>query len=183
VRQLILTECEIAPELLAIAENLVHRLPPGTALSAEDVLEEIGSGARYFYEGLWNGCSTSERVVLRQLAEEGLVNPNNQAAVSRMLNAGLVQHGQTFRMMNESFRRRTVRRPARRRLLVERRCPHSGNDRHDRRHCRVQAGWPVVAHTGTTRRCPISYVPALAPPFQPSGRCWPRAEGEIEITA
>ena len=46
VRQLILTECEIAPELLAIAENLLHRLPPGTALSAEGVLEEIGSGAR-----------------------------------------------------------------------------------------------------------------------------------------
>jgi hypothetical protein len=166
VRQLILTECEIAPELLAIAEYLLHRLPPGTTLSAEDVLDEIGSGARYFYEGLWNGCSTSERVVLRQLAEEGLVNPNNQAAVSRMLNARLVLHGQTFRIVNETFRRFVLSAAA-----------HDVVSSWEREG--VSVPWGTIATTGVTVAFGlaglllltqeqlvdawISYVPALAP--------------------
>jgi hypothetical protein len=166
VRRRILTECGIAPELLTIAENLVHRLPPDTALSAEEVLEEIGSGARYFYEGLWNGCSTSEKVVLRQLAEEGLVNPNNQSAVSRMLNAGLVRHGQTFEIMNETFRR-----------FVLSAATHDVVSSWEREG--VSVPWGTIATTGVTVAFGlaglllltqeqlvdawISYVPALAP--------------------
>ena len=187
VRQLILSECEIAPELLAIAENLAHRLPPGTALSAEDILEEIGNGARYFYEGLWNGCSTSERVVLRQLAEEGLVNPNNQAAVSRMLNAGLVRHGQTFRIMNETFRRFVL-------------CAASHEVVSSWEREGVSVPWGTIATTGVTVAFGlaglllltqeqlvdawISYVPALAPAIPTVWKVLAGVQkGRIEITA
>jgi hypothetical protein len=187
VRQRILTECEISPELLTIAENLVQRLPPGTALSAEDVLEEIGSSARYFYEGLWNGCATSERVVLRQLAEEGLINPNNQAAVSRMLNAGLVRHGQTFRIMNETFRR-----------FVLCAAPHDVVSSWEREG--VSVPWGTIATTGVTVAFGlaglllltqeqlvdawISYVPALAPAIPTVWKVLAGVQkGKIEITA
>jgi hypothetical protein len=74
-------------------------------LNAEQVLAEIASGARPFYEAVWSACTTDEKVALRQLAEEGLVNPNNAAAISRMLSAGLVRRRQTFHLMNETFRR------------------------------------------------------------------------------
>jgi hypothetical protein len=104
VRSLIVSECEVAPELLTIGENLACRLPLDVPMSGEAVLAEISRAAVRFYEALWGGCSIDEQVALRQLAEEGLVNPNNPEAVSRLLGAGLVRRDPTFRVMNETFR-------------------------------------------------------------------------------
>ena len=95
------------------------------------------------------------------------MNPNNQAAVSRMLNARLVLHGQTFRITNETFRRfRTERRRARRRLFVgtRRRVRALGND------CRTTGVTVAFGLAGLLLLTQeqlvdawISYVPALAP--------------------
>ena len=141
----------------------------------------------HFYEGLWNGCSTSERVVLRQLAEEGLVNPNNQAAVSRMLNARLVLHGQTFRIMNETFRRFVLSAAA-----------HDVVSSWEREG--VSVPWGTIATTGVTVAFGlaglllltqeqlvdawISYVPALAPAIPTVWKVLAGVQkGKIEITA
>jgi hypothetical protein len=104
VRTLIVSECEVAPELLTIGENLGCRLPVDVPVSAEAVLAEISRAAVRFYEAVWDGCSIDEKVALHQLAEEGLVNPNNPEAVSRLLGAGLVRRDPMFRVMNETFR-------------------------------------------------------------------------------
>jgi hypothetical protein len=105
VRSRIVSECEVAPELLTIGERLASRLPSGVSVTIEAVLAEISDAAVHVYEALWEGCSTDERVVLHQLAEEGLVNPKNPGAVSRLLDAGLVHRDPSFRVMNETFRR------------------------------------------------------------------------------
>ena len=166
VRALIVSECEVAPELLAIGENLAGRLPTRSQMSGEQLLAEIASGARPFYEALWGACTTDERVALRQLAEEGLVNPNNPAAISRLLAAGLVRRSQTFQFMNETFRR-----------FVIGAAPHDVIAAWEREGVRLP--WGTIATTGVTVAFGlaglllltqeqlvdawISYVPALAP--------------------
>jgi hypothetical protein len=109
VRSLIVSECAVAPELLAMGERLADRLPMDGPVSRDAVLADIGGAAQHFYEALWAGCATDERVQLRQLAEEGLVNPNNSSAIARLLSAGLVRRDRTFSIMNETFRRFVLR--------------------------------------------------------------------------
>jgi hypothetical protein len=187
VRRLIVSECEAAPELLAIGENLAGRLPVGAPLSAEQVLAEIAIAARPFYEAVWCACTTDEKVALRQLAEEGLVNPNNPAAISRMLRAGLVRRNQTLDLMNETFRR-----------FVIGAAPHDVVAAWEREGVRVP--WGTIATTGVTVAFGlaglllltqeqlvdawISYVPALAPAIPTVWKVLAGAQkGRIEITA
>jgi hypothetical protein len=105
-------------------------------------------------------------VALRQLAEEGVINPNSGAAVVRMLGAGLVYRQPTFRLMNETFRRfvTCIVSPQ---VIV--RWEHEG----------VRVPWGTIATTGVTVAFGLaglllltqeqlvdawmSYVPALAP--------------------
>ena len=92
-----------------MGERLAGRLPMDGPVSRDAVLADIGGAAQHFYEALWAGCATDERVQLRQLAEEGLVNPNNSSAIARLLSAGLVRRDRTFSIMNETFRRFVLR--------------------------------------------------------------------------
>ena len=166
VRAAILSECRVAPELLAVGENLLLRLPNRAAIRGDMILAELLRAAEPFYDALWDACAIDEKVVLRQLAEEGLVNPNNPSAVCRLLSAGLVRRDPTFRVMNETFRRFVT-----------------GADRPDvisaweREGVRVP--WGTIATTGVTVAFGLaglllltqeqlvdawmSYVPALAP--------------------
>ncbi len=57
-----------------------------------------------YYESVWNACSLDERLVLRQLAEEGVVNPQSQGVVGRLLQAGLVVRSPALQIVNDSFR-------------------------------------------------------------------------------
>jgi hypothetical protein len=79
-------------------------------LSPDAILDEIGDAADHYYRALWDGCARDEQVTLRQLADEGLVNPNNQASAGRLLRARLVRRdGSIMCLMNESFRRFVLR--------------------------------------------------------------------------
>jgi hypothetical protein len=110
LKALILSECAVAPQLLTIGEEIVSRLPAKRPLSPGAVLDEIGEAADHYYRALWDGCARDEQVALRQLAEEGLVNPNSQASVSRLLRARLIRRdGSIIRLANESFRRFVLR--------------------------------------------------------------------------
>jgi hypothetical protein len=126
-------------------------------------------------------------VALRQLAEEGLVNPNNPAAVSRLLKAGLVRRSQTFRLMNETFRR-----------FVIGAASHEAVSAWEREGVRVP--WGTVATTGVTIAFGlaglllltqeqlvdawISYVPALAPAIPTVWKVLATAQkGRLEIAA
>jgi hypothetical protein len=187
LQSLIVSECEVAPELLAIGENLARRLPPKARPAREEVLAEIEAGARHFYETVWNACATDERVVLRQLAEEGLVNPNNRAAISRLLNSGLVRRGQMFHVVNESFRR-----------FVLGAAPHATISTWE--HEGVRVPWGTIATTGVTAAFGLaglllltqeqlvdawmSYIPALAPAIPTVWKVLAGVQkGRIEIAA
>jgi hypothetical protein len=54
---------------------------------------------------LWAACSREEQLALRQLAEENVVNPNNESVLRPLLRDRLIVRTQTFRVVNETFRR------------------------------------------------------------------------------
>ena len=187
VRSLIVSECEVAPELLEIGENLACRLPLDVPMNRDDVLAEISRAAVHFYEALWDGCAIDQRVALHQLAEEGLVNPNNPGAVSRLLSAGLVRRDPTFRIMNETFRR----------FVTGAASPQaiSAWEREG-----VLVPWGTIATTGVTVAFGLAglllltqeqlvdawirYVPTLAPSIPTVWRVLASAQkGRIEVTA
>jgi hypothetical protein len=53
---------------------------------------------------VWSACSQREQLALRQLADEGMVNPRNEAVVSQLMRSGLVRRDRTFHVMDEPFR-------------------------------------------------------------------------------
>jgi hypothetical protein len=166
LRELIASECGVAPELLPIAETVIaHRQGPAE-MGREDALALIAWSAKRFYDALWNACSVDEKVALRQLAEEGLVNPNNAPAVAQLLNEGLIRRDPVFRFANETFRR-----------FVLEAAPADEISAWEREGVRLP--WGTIATTGVTVAFGlaglllltqeqlvdawISYVPALAP--------------------
>src|SRR5262249_4481625 len=110
VRDAILRECLVAPELLTIGEQLACRLPDGAppgaaAFGVDAAVDAIGRAAEPYYAAVWDACSIDEKVALHQLAEEGLVNPNNADVVAGLMRTGLVRRDRGFALMNETFRR------------------------------------------------------------------------------
>ena len=104
----VLDECSASPSLLAMAPAVISGLP--SPLPAwEDLRYEIGVAAEPYYQSLWAACSKDDRVALRQLAEEGVVNPRNHAVVAHLLRSGLIRRDPTFRVMNETFREFVLR--------------------------------------------------------------------------
>jgi hypothetical protein len=101
VKQLLVNECRGIPRLQHIADELLSTLPESTG--ADDVVAALGSAAAPYYQGLWNACSSDERFTLLQLAEEGLVNPQNQAVVRNLLRARLVVRNPEIQIMNKTF--------------------------------------------------------------------------------
>jgi len=78
----------------------------GLAASGRDqVLDEIGERAEEYYTALWNPCSTSEKLVLMQIAQTGLVNGKVRKDVRSLLARGLLRRDPQLRLMNETFRR------------------------------------------------------------------------------
>ncbi|MCG8458298.1 MAG: hypothetical protein MI919_18630 [Holophagales bacterium] len=69
------------------------------------IVSQVGHMARAYYHAIWVGCRTDERVVLYQLAKDGVVNPKNYGVVSDLLLKGLVIRRPNLRMMNHSFGR------------------------------------------------------------------------------
>ena len=105
LERLVLDECSLTPWLLSIAKSVILQLPPRTTPAPENVLFEIGVAAEPFYRAIWAGCSKDEKLVLRQLAEESVVNPRNAGITAQLLRSGIVRRDPTFRIMNQTFRR------------------------------------------------------------------------------
>jgi hypothetical protein len=76
--------------------------------SASDVLDALRLRAEAHYRELWHACSTLEKLILRQMAEEGVVNLRNRELLSELIRKGLVvadQQNPKPRLMNHSFRK------------------------------------------------------------------------------
>jgi hypothetical protein len=115
----ILHECALTPQLQAIGEDIV-RQPQKEELTRAELEREISHAADPYYRSLWSACSTDEKLALRQLAEEGVVNPRNQAVVLELMRRGLVTrrpagqrdnggHGPALHIMNTTFTRFVLR--------------------------------------------------------------------------
>jgi hypothetical protein len=56
------------------------------------------------YSALWGGLSSSERLVLHQLARDGWANPKNLVAIQQLESKQLIRRKPMYRIINESFR-------------------------------------------------------------------------------
>jgi hypothetical protein len=85
-------------------ETLIDGLE-SVASGRDQVLDEIGERAEEYYTALWEPCSASEKLVLMQVAQTGLVNGKARKDVRRLLARGLLRRDPQLRLMNETFRR------------------------------------------------------------------------------
>jgi hypothetical protein len=80
--------------------GLADRGPAG----AGDAVEETAVASAPYYRAVWASCSKAEQLALRQLADEGVVNPNNDAIVAQLMRSGLIRRTPSFTLMSETFR-------------------------------------------------------------------------------
>jgi hypothetical protein len=95
-------ECQHHPALLAIGEEVAQSAP---YLRREALLARIAERAEALYKLFWACCTRSERLLLIQLAQTGLVNPLCLDILQALARKGLVLPGPRPRIVNETFRR------------------------------------------------------------------------------
>lgn len=106
----------VPPEIWALLEEecggsgplieIAQRLAKSRDLAGHREDEIIGfvlDAAEPYYRSVWDLCSRDERLVLVQLAEEGVVNPKRFDIVRRLHHRGLVDVDPRFALMNRSF--------------------------------------------------------------------------------
>jgi hypothetical protein len=96
-------ECQWSGTLRRIAASLLRRQDLGN-YSWKQIVSFVLDAAEPYYRSVWDLCSRDEKVVLIQLAEEGLVNPKNIRILRRLSRRRLVALEPRFRLINESFR-------------------------------------------------------------------------------
>ena len=79
--------------------------PERPPLDVGQLLVEVGERAENYYREIWATCTREDKLVLGQLAEEGLVNYKAKATLRRLMARGLVRREPHFVLMNETFRR------------------------------------------------------------------------------
>jgi hypothetical protein len=97
-------ECASTEPLLEIKKRLLA-IQNIESYCWDDVVGFVLDAAEPYYRSLWELCSHEERLVLIQLAQEGLVNPKRIEIIQRLARRNLVTIGSRFKLMNESFQR------------------------------------------------------------------------------
>lgn len=110
----VLEECSLNKQLQRAGLQAIREVLEDDACTETQLVSQIGYLAAPYYEALWASCGVDEKVVLVQLAHEGLVNPKNLDTVLDLLQKGLVVRDPELRPMNRSFARFVTRavRPA-----------------------------------------------------------------------
>jgi hypothetical protein len=70
----------------------------------EQLIDEIRERSNAYYAGLWASCSPEEKILLHQLAREGLMNGKDRKSVRRLLARGLIRRAPNLRLFNDTFR-------------------------------------------------------------------------------
>jgi hypothetical protein len=97
-------ECRGTPGLRAIAQRIAGD-PDAAALSWSDVLELLLEAARPHHRADWLSCSDEQRIVLMQLAREGVVNRRSRDVVRDLVHRRLVTLEGGPRIRSENLRR------------------------------------------------------------------------------
>ena len=77
-------------------------------MNRAELLEEIDERAEALYGELWSGCSDTEKLELRHIAQFGLANPGHSRAVRHLIMKRLLRKDPDLRLMNRTFRRFVV---------------------------------------------------------------------------
>jgi hypothetical protein len=70
----------------------------------QHLLDEIGERAETYYAGLWSSCREEEKLLLYQLAHNGLANGRNRRTLRRLIARGLVRRDPNLELFSETFR-------------------------------------------------------------------------------
>ncbi len=97
-------ECQANEFLIGIGQRLLGR-PDINRYAWDDIVGFVLDMAEPYYRSLWELCSHEEKLVLIQLAQEGLVNPKRMELVQRLVRRGLLVVSPRLRPMNASFAR------------------------------------------------------------------------------
>ena len=104
MERLIWEECGWAAHLRAMRSE-VERVAKRDGLDRNQISDLVRDFADPYYCTIWNLCSVEERLVLRQLADEGVVNPRCFDVLRRLSRRRLVRVDPRFRLASESLRR------------------------------------------------------------------------------
>jgi hypothetical protein len=98
-------ECDSTPMLRKIGVELMEQYEKKTLPTREQLVELVAARADTYYRMVWAGLTSSERLVLYQLALDGWSNPKNTAAIHQLEQKKLIFRRPMYRIMNDSFRR------------------------------------------------------------------------------
>jgi len=68
------------------------------------LLDELCERAETYFAGLWSSCRQDEKLLLYQLAHNGLANGRNRRTLRRLMARGLVRRNPNLELFSESFR-------------------------------------------------------------------------------
>jgi hypothetical protein len=68
------------------------------------LLDELCERAETYFAGLWTSCREDEKLLLYQLAHNGLANGRNRRTLRRLMARGLVRRNPNLELFSESFR-------------------------------------------------------------------------------
>jgi hypothetical protein len=110
-------ECSSMPMLRTVGKELLLNFQPPSGApnvsymrsptfpSREQLVEMVLDRADAYYRMLWAGLTTTERLVLYQLALDGWANPKNTPAIRQLEQKQLIYRRPMYRLINESFRK------------------------------------------------------------------------------
>src|SRR6185295_2269993 len=69
---------------------------------SQQLLDEIGERAETYYAGMWASCREDEKLLLYQLAHNGLANGRNRRTLRRLIARGLVRRDPNVTLFSET---------------------------------------------------------------------------------
>jgi len=84
--------------------QLREELDPQALTDRRRLIDELGERAETYYAGLWASCHDDEKLLLYQLAHNGLANGKNRRLLRRLIARGLVRRAPSLELFSETFR-------------------------------------------------------------------------------
>jgi hypothetical protein len=79
--------------------------PLADVVEPDRLRQEYDDRVASYYHSLWSGCTSSEKLVLRHLAEDGFVNSKDCKTIRRLIARGFIRRAPHFQLLNGTFRR------------------------------------------------------------------------------
>jgi hypothetical protein len=92
------------PHIKSYREQLKKQEPDMSEADVQQkLIDAIINSAQNYYFAVWNACTPSERLLMFDLAEDGLVNTKNETLMADLVDKGLLRTEPTLRLFNRSF--------------------------------------------------------------------------------